>query len=626
MGKIRFFLALSLVCSSVFFASGALSATAQEPAPASAGTNTAVTPDKPASPDASDTEEKVAAAPAKKSVLAPAKAVSFGDYLSGRFAESQGDTGNGIAFLRDSLKHDPANKDLLASLYRMLLLSGEISDAADVAVKLGDTKVVEDGSEFTPQMLLAIRAAKEEHYTSAREHLKQIHKVGFNSLLVPLFDAWAKLGEGDIKQPIGARDILPDAKVILPHIHLNAGFIDDIAGFPDAAQKEYEAAVKDTRIEPFRAVEALANFYDRKGMTAKREALVKDYLDAHGESFLADEILVESVDGKGSKPLVSNTSEGFAEVLYTMANIFHGVRAPADEVATIHLALYLRPDFPAAQFLLASAYELEQDYHQAIDTYKTISKESPYYVRGRIRSAYDEDEMDNKTEALSELDAISKENPKGIDALIAKGDILRSENHFKEAIEAYDEALKRVGTPQKHHWILYFSIGASYQGLNQWDKAEANMKKALALNPGEPEVLNYLGYSWLTQGRNKAEATKMIEQAYDARPEDAHIIDSMGYAMYVAGDFPSAEEYYEQALERTPNDPTVNDHLGDTFWQMGRKTEARFQWERSLNDNPDETTASGLHLKLEKGLALIPANTAKKKPTQASVPAEGDNE
>jgi len=102
----------------------------------------------------------------------------------------------------------------------------------------------------------------------------------------------------------------------------------------------------------------------------------------------------------------------------------------------------------------------------------------------------------------------------------------------------------------------------------------------------------------------------MLEDAYDARPEDAHIIDSMGYAYYVTGDFANAQEYFDQALERTPNDPTVNDHLGDTYWQIGRKTEARYQWERALKDNPDKDTEKGLHKKLKDGLAMIPAQSS----------------
>jgi tetratricopeptide (TPR) repeat protein len=551
-----------------------------------------------------DSSAQVEKKPDSAQVPSKDSAVSFGNFLAGRFAESQGDSSHGIQYLRDSLKRDPENKDVQKSLYRLLVFAGNIDEAMPLARKLEGVKVVDDGSEFAPEMLLALEEAKNGEYQKAEKHIAAIPQTGFKSLQVPLMRAWLKLGAGEIKKPVEAKTMSPDGHIILPHVYLNAALINDIAGFDDEAQKQYEASVKDSRIEPFRAVEALANFYERKGMNEKREKLINEYLSAHGDSYLADELLLRHREGHAA-PLVGDARAGLAEVFYTMANIFHGVRAPGDEIAILHLALYLRPDYPSAQFLLASAYELGQDYKSAVSEYKTIKPDSPYYARGRIRAVYDEIELGQKDVALEQLDAIAGERPKDFDALLAKGDILRAQKRYHEAVEAYDAALKRVATPVKQHWVIYFARGATYQLLGRWNNAEEDMNKALALNPTEPEVLNYLGYSWLTMNRNIDRAKKMIEDAYDARPEDAHIIDSMGYAMYVTGDFASAEEYFDQALERTPNDPTVNDHLGDTYWQLGRKTEARYQWERALGDEPDQDTKKGLRKKLKEGLAII---------------------
>ena len=544
--------------------------------------------------------------------------MSFGDYLAGRFAESQGDSHNGLQFLRDSYKRDPNNKDVAKNLYRMLLRTGDIQEAIPLAKNLQGVKVVEDGKEFTPEMLLAVSEAKEGKFAEADKHLAAIQLNGFNALLVPQLRAWISFAQGGMKTPVDIKAMTPEGHVVLPHVYLNAALIDDAAGFDKDAQKNYETAVKDTRIEPFRAVEALANFYGRKGMKDKRDKLVKDYLADHGDSYIADELLV--AEPQNAAPLVSNAKDGLAEVFFTLANIFHGVRAPADEVATLHLALYLRSDYPAAQFLLAAAYELAQDFQSATDTYKAINPKSPYFARGRIRSAYDQIALNKKDEAVATLDAIIHDQPTDTDALLAKGDILRADNKFKEAIEAYDMAAKRVPNPQKRHWIIYFSRGATYQQNGDWPKAEADMKKALELSPTEPAALNYLGYSWLTMNQHIPEAKKMVEQAYEARPEDASIIDSMGYALYMTGDFAGAEEYFDQALERTPNDPTVNDHLGDAYWQLGRKTEARYQWERALTNKPDAEAEKNLHKKLKDGIAMLPASLKKtdtdKKPSK----------
>lgn len=534
------------------------------------------------------------------------KAPPLGHYLAGRFAESQGDTQNGLKYVEEAYRKDPSNQETMASLYRMYVLSGNLDKATPIAEKLLGAKVVDETSEFSPEMFLALTAAKKGDIAQANTYLASVPKAGFNNILTPLLTAWLKFGSGGIKQPVDIKEIATDPRLALPHVYMHAGLINDLAGFKDKAREYYEVAVKDKSTQPFRAVEALVSFYGRTGDKDAQRKLVADYIDSHGESFLARELLINASNRKDPGQLAENMQQGIAEVFYTLANIFHGVRAPADEIATLHFALYMRPDFPAAQFLLANAHELAEDHQTAINVYKTIDPNSPYFIRGRIRSLYDESELSSAhvDEAVKKLTALAEEMPKDIDALLAKGDILRIHNRHREAIDAYTAAEKRLdGHAESQHWILFFSRGACFERLGQWQAAETDLKKALKLSPTEPEVLNYLGYTWLTRRENLDDAKKMIENAYEARPEDPHIIDSMGYSLYVAGEFASAAEYFQQALERIPDDPTVNDHLGDTYWRLGRKTEARFQWNRALSNEKDEAVKQLISEKLEKGLA-----------------------
>lgn len=563
--------------------------------------------------------------PAKSAKDEKDEPVSFGNYLAGRFAESQGDTRNGLRFIEEAVKRDPANKKHLSSLYRMYVSSGKLTNAQPIALKLVGTKVVDDGSEFSPEMFLAISYAKQGNYAKAEHYLQLVPKPGFNSLLSPLIKAWIKFAEGKIKTPLEMKDVIADQRLVLPHVYLNLAYINDLAGFDAQARTYYEAAVKDPNNQALRAVQALAGFYVRHDETQKYTTLVNGYLAAHGNSLLPKQLL-QNMDKAKAAPLVKDAQEGIAETFYMVASLFHGVRAPADEVATLNFALYMRPDFPEAQFLIASAHEVAEDYTSAMEAYKAINKDSPYFVRGQIRSLYDESEIDggaHAEESLAKLTQMAAERPDDLDALLAKGDILRVKGRYKEAVETYTEAANRLSVPEKSNWVLYFSRGASYERLGNWDEAEKDMKKALELSPGEPDVLNYLGYSWLSKQRNIAEAKKMIEEAFDARPEDAHIIDSMGYALYVSGDFNSAQEYFQQALERTPDDPTVNDHLGDTYWQLGHKTEARFQWNKALAQEKDAATRQLLQQKLEKGIPLKAAtHTAEDKKINIELPAD----
>ena len=139
--------------------------------------------------------------------------------------------------------------------------------------------------------------------------------------------------------------------------------------------------------------------------------------------------------------------------------------------------------------------------------------------------------------------------------------------------------------------------------------AEESFKKALELRPDQPYVLNYLAYSWVEKGLHLDEASEMLRNAREQRPNDAYIIDSVGWVHYQLGAYDNAVIDLEEAVELLPQDPIVNDHLGDAYWQVGRKREARFQWNRSLSPDPEPDTISIIENKIKFGLEVPQAKT-----------------
>ena len=131
---------------------------------------------------------------------------------------------------------------------------------------------------------------------------------------------------------------------------------------------------------------------------------------------------------------------------------------------------------------------------------------------------------------------------------------------------------------------------------------EADIAVALKLAPQQPELLNYLGYSWVDRGRNIPQALAMLEKARSLRPNDGYIVDSLGWAHYKQGNYKEAVRFLERAVEIKPEDPTLNDHLGDAFWKVGREREARFQWSQALSLNPEPEDVDKIKAKVEHGL------------------------
>ena len=77
--------------------------------------------------------------------------------------------------------------------------------------------------------------------------------------------------------------------------------------------------------------------------------------------------------------------------------------------------------------------------------------------------------------------------------------------------------------------MLYYTRGIANERAGDWAAAEADFREALALEPDQPLVLNYLGYCLVEKHENLDEALGMIEKAAKAEPEDGYITDSLGW-------------------------------------------------------------------------------------------------
>ena len=209
--------------------------------------------------------------------------------------------------------------------------------------------------------------------------------------------------------------------------------------------------------------------------------------------------------------------------------------------------------------------------------------------------------------------------------LIALGGVYSSKDDFRSAADLYDKAVAVLKTPTAANWNIFYQRGIAYERLKEWPKAEPNFKKALALYPDQPQVLNYLGYSWVDQGMNLKEALAMIQKAVDLRPSDGYIVDSLGWAYFKLGRFDDSVREMERAVSLKPEDPVLNDHLGDAYWRVGRKLEATYQWRTARDLKPDPDVLAAVQRKLLEGLPPLESNTAQEvqKPKPATPAPKG---
>ena len=222
----------------------------------------------------------------------------------------------------------------------------------------------------------------------------------------------------------------------------------------------------------------------------------------------------------------------------------------------------------------------------------------------RARAAQEEGQGN---QAVTILQDLAKAHPEDASVAQSLADTLRRQSLWAEATAQYDIAIRLTGTPGPHDWPLFYARAISLSELKRWPEAEADFRKALDLDPNQPQVLNYLGYSYVDRGENLDEALQMIQRAVLAAPDQGYIVDSLGWALYRLGRVKEAVLPMERASMLLPVDPVVTDHLGDVYWTVGRKMEARFQWRRALSFHPDEADAARINRKLELGLDKVMA-------------------
>lgn len=524
----------------------------------------------------------------------------FGDFLAGRFAERQRDFPRAAAALARALEENPDNLSLLRRAFYVSVEAGRMREAVDLARKLEQAGL----DVSMAKQLLAADAVRGGNYRDAIARLAAIDQSSdLAQISVPLAQAWAYAGGGQANRALAALSELDKSSGLEVLRRLHEGFINEVSGRPRAAEAAYRKALgTDPSAAPVRVVRALGELLERRGVADQARLVYKSYGASETEAMLSQEAARRIGQGEKPAPLVGDAVDGLAESFFDIATVLPMDRAGEIVLIYVRLALYLKPDFPAAQILLGDVLDSFGRPLDAARVYQTVDRQSPYGWIAGLRLADNLYDLGRVDAAIQILRRMTDERTDRSDAPIRLANLLRYEERYREAVEVYDQAIARDGGVGRVHWTVLYSRGIALERIGDWNGAEADFLRALEAEPEQPFVLNYLGYSWVEQGRNLKRARNMLERAVAQRPDDGFISDSMGWALYKLGEFQDAVFHLERAVVLQPQDPVINDHLGDAYWLVGRSREARIQWRRVLELAPDEDLKKNVRDKLRRGL------------------------
>jgi Flp pilus assembly protein TadD len=536
---------------------------------------------------------------ADEKIVAPADGESLlGNYLAGRMARGERDAGAAADFYSRALQSDPQNEAILEQTFLLEATAGRWENA----VRLAESLVKEEPGHRVAQLVLGCKAFRDGDFKVAEEHFNQARKGPIADLTAALAGSWTRAADGRFDEALTSLDDLEDAEWARFYERYHRGLIADLAGKREIAREAFaEAFGKNTGT--LRIAEAYARHLAAHGDRKDAVKVLRRHIQKTSGHPLSTALL-ETLEAKSDPGYLAATPrEGLAEVFYGIGDALTGEGGIEMGIVFLQLALYLEPTLPLANLALAEAWEATKKPEFAIEAYGRIEESSPLWLSVQIRKAFALNNIEKVDEAKALLVDIAAKRDTDYRPLDALGNILRSHERYDEALGYYDRAISLSGAPEKKNWTLYYARGVCYERLKQWDKAEADFKRALALDPDQPLVLNYLGYSWVDQNINLKPAIELIKKAVKLKPDDGYFVDSLGWAHYRMGNLPEAVEQMERAVELKPDDPVINDHLGDAYWQVGRRLEAKYQWQQSLTLKPDKDLVTVVEKKLKVGLS-----------------------
>ena len=240
-------------------------------------------------------------------------------------------------------------------------------------------------------------------------------------------------------------------------------------------------------------------------------------------------------------------------------------------------------DHDRALTLLGQVYEDQKRWDEALAQYREIG-EGDLYFGAQQRIALVLGKMGKIDEARAHLKTVSASGISGaqkIQLILTEGNVLREAQRGGEAFEL----LKASSGTNPESTELLYDLAMAAEKLDRIEVAETALRKVIALKPDDSQGYNALGYTLVDRTNRLDEGLKLIERAHAISPEDAFILDSMGWAYYRMGDLQKSVEYLQRAMAKRP-DPEVAAHLGEVLWKMGQRDQATKIWSEALADAP----------------------------------------
>ncbi len=240
-----------------------------------------------------------------------------------------------------------------------------------------------------------------------------------------------------------------------------------------------------------------------------------------------------------------------------------------------------KKDQGTVQYYLGQLSEAKNNDDEAISYYRQV-KDGEFLVPAQIRTAYLLSKHGQLAEARRILHEVqTTDNEQRAKLAMIEAQLLRDANQFEEAYRVLNQALEKLPNDVD----LIYETGMMADQIGKPDVFEQLMRKLIKIKPDYAQAYNALGYGMLERNEHIPEAMALVEKALQLAPDDASIMDSVGWGYYRSGKLDESVQMLRRAYAGNAN-PEIAAHLGEVLWVRGDKAEAKKIWQDSLKNNP----------------------------------------
>ena len=312
-------------------------------------------------------------------------------------------------------------------------------------------------------------------------------------------------------------------------------------------------------------------------------------------------------------------------IQYTLGRLYTRAGQADKAIQALSRVVNENPASLQGRLALAQAYVVARNMDDAIATLQEIVDDEPRVAStlgqfqeqaGRLKEA-----AESYTKALSVAPNSRELKVRRIAALIGAKDFQKAADFAGQAqVQHPDDlrfpqfrahALLQMGDAPRAITVLepvakanpndaatQMSLADLYSNAGRKNDAEKTVRQLVALEPGNADALNYLGYMLADRGQQLDEAIRLVRRALDIEPDNPNYLDSLGWAYYRRGDYDQAEKYLTPAAQQMPRNSTVQEHMGDVLAKRNRWQDAIAAWTRALQGDGNDINRTALEKKI----------------------------